>query len=322
MESSMARHHHNNLLVLPWSEPGKWVFQNADTHSNIVVCSVPELHVKRSIPNVLRSSINIARRIRPNDCLVTWEASTAIATSFAIRVRGAKNPWVALGIIPKSTSRTVNQLLSSSLKRASIVTCFSRADIPTLQSTTGVHANDVTPTVWQQSDRPLPEKSKDWVSVGDSNRDDLTLARAAEDSGIVVDRFTRKVAMSSSAMSFHVHSTAEEIDNAFKTYKHHLAILKSTAYASGFSIAVRAGFARQLLIASDTPHMRELVTDGENGLLVNVEDSDHLADVIRAVRRGDVDVDRLSGTLHTVCNEDHTYPVLRRHIEKMVAMCS
>ena len=318
----MARQHHNNLLVLPWVEPGKWVFENADAYSNTAVCSVPELHVKRSIPNVLRCTVKIARRIRPNDCLVTWEASAAIATSFAMRVTGAKNPWVALGILPKSTNRRVNALLSSSLKRASIVTCFSRADIPTLQMSTGVHAHDVSPTVWQQTDRPLTKKSKDWVSVGDSNRDDMTLARAAEDSGIIVDRFTRKVSVLSPAIACHLNATADETDNAFQTYQHHLAILKSTAFASGFSIAVRAGFARQLLIASNTPHMRELITDGENGLLVNVGDSDHLANVIRAVKRGDVDIDRLSGRLHDVCREDHTYPVLRRHIEKMVAMCS
>lgn len=308
--------------MLPWAEPGKWVFQNADTYSNTAVCSVPELHVKRSIPNVLRCTVKIARRIKPNDCLVTWEASAAIATSFAMRVTGAKNPWVALGILPKSTNRRVNALLSSSLKRASIVTCFSRADIPTLQMSTGVHAHDVSPTVWQQTDRPLTKKSKDWVSVGDSNRDDMTLARAAEDSGIIVDRFTRKVSVTSPAITCHLNATADETDNAFQTYQHHLAILKSTAFASGFSIAVRAGFARQLLIASNTPHMRELITDGENGLLVNVGDSDHLANVIRAVKRGDVDIDRLSGRLHDVCREEHTYPVLRRHIEKMVAMCS
>ena len=308
--------------MLPWVEPGKWVFENADAYSNTAVCSVPELHVKRSIPNVLRCTVKIARRIKPNDCLVTWEASAAIATSFAIRVTGAKNPWVALGILPKSTNRRVNGLLSLSLKRASIVTCFSRADIPTLQMNTGVHAHDVSPTVWQQTDRPLTKKSKDWVSVGDSNRDDMTLARAAEDSGIIVDRFTRKVSVLSPAIACHLNATADETDNAFQTYQHHLAILKSTAVASGFSIAVRAGFARQLLIASDTPHMRELITDGENGLLVNVGDSDHLANVIRAVKRGDVDIDRLSGRLHDVCREDHTYPVLRRHIEKMVAMCS
>ena len=318
----MARQDHNNLLVLPWVEPGKWVFENADAYSNTAVCSVPELHVKRSIPNVLRCTVKIARRIKPNDCLVTWEASAAIATSFAMRVTGAKNPWVALGILPKSTNRRVNALLYSSLKRASIVTCFSRADIPTLQMNTGVHAHDVSPTVWQQTDRPLTKKSKDWVSVGDSNRDDMTLARAAEDSGIIVDRFTRKVSVLSPAIACHLNATADETDNAFQTYQHHLAILKSTAVASGFSIAVRAGFARQLLIASDTPHMRELITDGENGLLVNVGDSDHLANVIRAVKRGDVDIDRLSGRLHDVCREEHTYPVLRRHIEKMVAMCS
>jgi hypothetical protein len=239
-----------------------------------------------------------------------------------MRVTGAKNPWVALGILPKSTNRRVNALLSSSLKRASIVTCFSRADIPTLQMSTGVHAHDVSPTVWQQTDRPVTKKSKDWVSVGDSNRDDMTLARAAEDSGIIVDRFTRKVSVTSPAITCHLNATADETDNAFQTYQHHLGILKSTAFASGFSIAVRAGFARQLLIASDTPHMRELITDGENGLLVNVGDSDHLANVIRTVMRGDVDIDRLSGALHDVCREDHTYPVLRRHIEKMVAMCS
>ena len=322
METSMARQHHNHLLVLPWAEPGKWVFQNADTYSNTAVCSVPELHVKRSIPNVLRCTVKIARRIKPNDCLVTWEASAAIATGLAIRVTGAKNPWVALGILPKSTHRRVNGLLSSSLKRASIVTCFSRADIPTLHMCTGVHAHDVSPTVWQQTDRPQTKKSKDWVSVGDSNRDDMTLARAAEDSGIIVDRFTRKVLVLSPAITCHLNATADETDNAFQTYKHHLAILKSTAFASGFSIAVRAGFARQLLIASDTPHMRELITDGEDGLLVNIGDTDHLANVIRAVMRGDVDIDRLSGALHDVCREEHTYPVLRRHIEKMVAMCS
>ena len=317
----MARQDHNNLLVLPWAEPGKWVFQNADTYSNTIVCSVPELHVKRSIPNVLRCTIKIARRIKPNDCLITWEASAAIATSFAIRVTGAKNPWVALGILPKSTNIRVNRLLSSSLKRASIVTCFSHADIPTLQKSTGVHAHDVSPTVWQQTDRPLMKKSKGWVSVGDSNRDDMTLARAAEASGIIVDRFTRKVSVTSPAITCHLHCDADETDNAFQTYKHHLAVLKSTAFASGFSIAVRAGFARQLLIASDTPHMRELVTNGENGLLVNVGDSDHLANVISAVMRGDVDIDRLSGALQMVCSENHTYPILRRHIEKMVAMC-
>ena len=321
MESPMARQDHNNLLVLPWAEPGKWVFQNADTYSNTIVCSVPELHVKRSIPNVLRCTIKIARRIKPNDCLITWEASAAIATSFAIRVTGAKNPWVALGILPKSTNIRVNRLLSSSLKRASIVTCFSHADIPTLQKSTGVHAHDVSPTVWQQTDRPLMKKSKGWVSVGDSNRDDMTLARAAEASGIIVDRFTRKVSVTSPAIACHLHCDADETDNAFQTYQHHLAVLKSTAFASGFSIAVRAGFARQLLVASDTPHMRELVTNGENGLLVNVGDSDHLANVIRAVMRGDVDIDRLSGALQMVCSENHTYPVLRRHIEKMVAMC-
>ena len=322
MESPMARQDHNNLLVLPWAEPGKWVFQNADTYSNTIVCSVPELHVKRSIPNVLRCTIKIARRIKPNDCLITWEASAAIATSFAIRVTGAKNPWVALGILPKSTNIRVNRLLSSSLKRASIVTCFSHADIPTLQKSTGVHAHDVSPTVWQQTDRPLMKKSKGWVSVGDSNRDDMTLARAAEASGIIVDRFTRKVSVTSPAIACHLHCDAAETDNAFQTYQHHLAVLKSTAFASGFSIAVRAGFARQLLVASDTPHMRELVTNGENGLLVNVGDSDHLANVISAVMRGDVDIDRLSGALQMVCSENHTYPILRRHIEKMVAMCS
>ena len=187
---------------------------------------------------------------------------------------------------------------------------------------TGIHAHDVSPTVWQQTDRPLTKNSKDWVSVGDSNRDDMTLARAAEDSGIIVDRFTRRVSVPSPAITCHLNGTADETDNAFQTYQHHLAILKSTAFASGFSIAVRAGFARQLLIASDTPHMRELIADGENGLLVNVGDSDHLANVIRTVKRGDVDIDRLSGALHDVCREDHTYPVLRRHIEKMVAMCS
>lgn len=322
MESPMARQDHNKLLVLPWAEPGTWVFQNAETYSNTHVCSVPELHVKRSIPNVLRCTIKIARRIKPNDCLITWEASAAIATSFAIRVTGAKNPWVALGILPKSTDIRVNRLLSSSLKRASIVTCFSRADIPTLQKSTGVHAHDVSPTVWQQTDRPLIKKSKGWVSVGDSNRDDMTLARAAEASGIIVDRFTRKVSVTSPAIACHLHCDADETDNAFQTYQHHLAVLKSTAFASGFSIAVRAGFARQILIASDTPHMRELVTNGENGLLVNVGDSDHLANVISAVMRGDVDIDRLSGALQMVCSENHTYPVLRRHIEKMVAMCS
>ena len=322
MESPMARQDHNKLLVLPWAEPGSWVFQNAETYSNTYVCSVPELHVKRSIPNVLRCTIKIARRIKPNDCLITWEASAAIATSFAIRVTGAKNPWVALGILPKSTNIRVNRLLSSSLKRASIVTCFSHADIPTLQKSTGVHAHDVSPTVWQQTDRPLMKKSKGWVSVGDSNRDDMTLARAAEDSGIIVDRFTRKVSVTSPAIACHLHCDADETDNAFQTYQHHLAVLKSTAFASGFSIAVRAGFARQLLIASDTPHMRELVTNGENGLLVNVGDSDHLANVISAVMRGDVDIDRLSGALQMYCSENHTYPVLRRHIEKMVAMCS
>ena len=318
----MARQDHNKLLVLPWAEPGTWVFQNAETYSNTHVCSVPELHVKRSIPNVLRCTIKIARRIKPNDCLITWEASAAIATSFAIRVTGAKNPWVALGILPKSTDIRVNRLLSSSLKRASIVTCFSRADIPTLQKSTGVHAHDVSPTVWQQTDRPLIKKSKGWVSVGDSNRDDMTLARAAEASGIIVDRFTRKVSVTSPAIACHLHCDADETDNAFQTYQHHLAVLKSTAFASGFSIAVRAGFARQILIASDTPHMRELVTNGENGLLVNVGDSDHLANVISAVMRGDVDIDRLSGALQMVCSENHTYPVLRRHIEKMVALCS
>ena len=318
----MARQDHNKLLVLPWAEPGTWVFQNAETYSNTHVCSVPELHVKRSIPNVLRCTIKIARRIKPNDCLITWEASAAIATSFAIRVTGAKNPWVALGILPKSTDIRVNRLLSSSLKRASIVTCFSRADIPTLQKSTGVHAHDVSPTVWQQTDRPLMKKSKGWVSVGDSNRDDMTLARAAEASGIIVDRFTRKVSVTSPAIACHLHCDADETDNAFQTYQHHLAVLKSTAFASGFSIAVRAGFARQILIASDTPHMRELVTNGENGLLVNVGDSDHLANVISAVMRGDVDIDRLSGALQMVCSENHTYPVLRRHIEKMVALCS
>lgn len=322
MESPMARQDHNKLLVLPWAEPGTWVFQNAETYSNTHVCSVPELHVKRSIPNVLRCTIKIARRIKPNDCLITWEASAAIATSFAIRVTGAKNPWVALGILPKSTNIRVNRLLSSSLKRASIVTCFSRADIPTLQKSTGVHAHDVSPTVWQQTDRPLIKKSKGWVSVGDSNRDDMTLARAAEASGIIVDRFTRKVSVTSPAIACHLHCDADETDNAFQTYQHHLAVLKSTAFASGFSIAVRAGFARQILIASDTPHMRELVTNGENGLLVNVGDSDHLANVISAVMRGDVDIDRLSGALQMVCSENHTYPVLRRHIEKMVALCS
>lgn len=322
MESSMARHHHNNLLVLPWAEPGKWVYQNADAHSNIVVCSVPELHVKRSIQNVLRSTIRIGRSIKPNDCLITWEASAAIATSFAIRLTGAKNPWVALGIIPKVASPRVNGLLSTSLKRASIVTCFSQADIPTLETLTGLRACDVTPTVWHQPVYSVVKKSKSWASVGASNRDDQTLALAAENCGITVDRFTRSESVFSPSIAWFVNSPAQAIDAAFHTYHNHLAVLKSTEYASGLSIAVRAGFARQLLIATDTPHMRELIINGENGLLVRCGDSDHLAYVIRSVMQGDVDTDRLSKSLYEVCREDHTYPVLRRHIDQMVAMCT
>jgi len=318
----MARQHQNNLLVLPWAEPGQWVFQNTHESSNTSVCSVPELHGARSITNVLRCIFRIAKSLKPDGCVVTWEAPAACATSIAIRLTSAQNPWVALGIIPKPSGVVINGLLSSALERASIVTCFSRVDIPTLHSHTGIKAHDVTPTVWQQNQRPLVNKPKEWVSVGESNRDDLTLARSAELCGILVDRFARRASVKSSAIAYHLKCSDVEIESAFQTYLYHLAILKSTDFASGYSIAVRAGFSRQLLVASDTPHMRELVTNGENGLLVNVGDSDHLANIIRAVRRGDVDIDRLAATLHADCNEDHTYPVLRRHIEKMVAMCS
>lgn len=321
MESSMARQHRKNLLVLPWAEPGTWVFQNADASNTTDICSVPELHLKRSIPQVFRCIIRIARKIQPNDCLITWEASAALATSIAIRMTSAKNPWVALGVIPKFTHPRLAKMMSSSLKRATIVTCFSQADIPTLESLTGVSASDVTPTVWQPDDNPAWKKTNQWASVGASNRDDRTLARVAENCGITVDRYTRNASVISPSIKWYLNRPANEINAAFHTYRYQLAVLTSTDYASGLSIAVRAGFARQLLIATDTPHMRDLIINGENGLLVRCGDSDHLAQVIRNVMNGDVDVDRLSGMLNKVCHENHTYISLQQHIEKMVARC-
>lgn len=322
MESLMAKQHCNNLLVLPWDEPGKWVFQNSDTSANTAVCSTPELHVNRSIPRFIRCAFKIAKSIHGNDCVVTWESSAAVATSLALKMKRSNSPWVALGITPKFTNRLVGACLSSVLRRASVVTCFSRADIATLASSTGLLARDVTPTVWEVDHRQITEKSKDWVAIGDSNRDDITLARAAELSGITIDRFTRKQAVTSPAVICHRNGTPAEVENAFHTYRHHLAVLKTPTYASGLSIAVRAGFARQLLIASNTPHMREMVTDGETGLLVDVGDIGQLANTIRSVERGEVDTEKLSRGLHQVCLERHSYTTLRRHIEEMVSLCS
>lgn len=322
MESLMAKQYRNNLLVLPWDEPGKWVFQNSDSSANTAVCSAPELHVNRSIPRFIRCAFKIAKSIHRNDCVVTWESSAAVATSLALKLKGSNSPWVALGITPKCTNRLVAACLSSALRRATVVTCFSRADIDTLASSTGLLARDVTPTVWEVKHRQITEKSKDWVAIGDSNRDDLTLARAAELSGITVDRFTRKQAVTSPAVMCHRNGTPADVENAFHTYRYHLAVLKTPAFASGLSIAVRAGFARQLLIASNTPHMREMVTDGETGLLVDVGDSGQLATTIRSVERGEVDTEKLSRGLHQVCLERHSYTTLRRHIEEMVSLCS
>jgi glycosyltransferase involved in cell wall biosynthesis len=97
--------------------------------------------------------------------------------------------------------------------------------------------------------------------------------------------------------------------------------LSSSAYASGLSIVVRAGFAKQLLIATDTPHMREVIRDGENGLLVRMGDIQHVVDTIRMIQHGAVDSQKLADVLEDDCQQSHTYEVMRQHIASMVDMC-
>lgn len=314
----MVRQQQNKLLVLPWSEPAAWVYTDHRDCTKPRVCSVPDIHGNRSVASLIQSTLYVARQIKPREVIVSWEASAAVATRIAISLRQAKNPWVALGIIPKPINQ---RIVAVCLKRASVVTCFSNEDALTLQSTAGIHAGCVTPTVWHPTMDVATEKINRWVSVGASNRDDKTLAQAAEESGIVVDRFARKVTIESPALRWQINAPQERIVEAFQTSQYHLAILGSANYASGLSIAVRAGFAQQLLIASDTPHIRDVVSHGETGLLVRQGDSVHLASTIRSVVNGDVDVSKLSQRLREVCYGRHTYKQLRDHIEEMVAQC-
>jgi hypothetical protein len=318
----MVRHNPKILLVLPWCEQGQWIFTGSGQTHGVEICSVPELHGQRTPKGILKSTLRIARHINSSDCIVSWEASSAIATRFARSIIRSDSKWIALGIIPKSSSRHVKRLLSTTLSRATAVTCFSKHDIETLRDTIGIVARAVTPTVWNSDLASMREKSLDWLAVGASNRDDFTLARAAEGCDIRVARYARQVTARSYAFDWHINANPQDVEDAFHLHRYHLAILRSSGFASGLSVAVRAGFAKQLLIASDTPQMREVVRYQENGLLVRLGDSTHLAEMIRMVLRGDVDVQKIAAALRDDCLERHTYAVLRKHIEMMVETCS
>ncbi|MFM2221866.1 MAG: hypothetical protein RLZZ78_123 [Armatimonadota bacterium] len=317
----MLRHSPKILLVLPWCEPGKWVFTGHGQTYNVEICSVPELHGHRTLKGILQSTLRIARHTSLTDCIVSWEASSAIATRLARSFSRSDTKWIALGIIPKTNNRHINRLLSTALSGATAVTCFSNHDTGTLRDTLGVQACGITPTVWHSEFSTMREKSKEWLAVGASNRDDFTVARAAEGCGIRVARYARQVTAPSDAFDWHINANPQDVEDAFHVHRYHLAILRSSGYASGLSVAVRAGFATQLLIASDTPQMRELIRDQENGLLVRLGDSAHLAEMIRMVLCGDVDVQKVAGALRDDCLERHTYAVLRKHIEMMVDTC-
>lgn len=317
----MVRHHPKTLLVLPWSEPTKWVFDNRLQGRDIDVCSVPELHAKRTLVNLLRCSLRIARQVKSNDCVVSWEATSGITTWLGIQLSGHRAKHIALGIIPKSTHKPSNAVLSKALSSANIVTAFSKADIQTVSETFGVDVSAVTPTVWKQSDGVSGSRSHGWLAVGASNRDDITLALAAEASNIKVKRFARQQTHTSPAFEWHINADQDVITTAFLSDQYHLAILESSRYASGLSIAVRAGFAGQLLIASDTPHMREVIRDGETGILVRLNDSEHLAETIGLLTSGKIDSKKMSAAHQDYCRAHHSYDVLRHHIETLVARC-
>jgi hypothetical protein len=317
----MVRQTRKILLVLPWAEPDKWVFQNHPPSLDIDVCSVPELHVNRSIKGMLQSSLHIAKQLKTYDCVVSWEATAALATTLGKSLIRSSGRHIALGIIPKSNNQHLNRLLTLSLKRANLVTCFSKHDIGTIRDRFGVAVAAITPTVWSPSVAPVGIKTLDWLSVGASNRDDKTLARAAEISSIKVARYARHQTNTSNALDWHINADQRDVEDAFQNYRCHLAILSSSAYASGLSIAVRAGFANQLLIATDTPHMREVIRDGENGLLVRMGDSHHVADTIRMIQNGAVNSQKLADVLEDDCQQSHTYEVMRQHIASMVDMC-
>gem|GEM_PF-1249786 len=317
----MVRHHPKTLLVLPWSEPDKWVFDNHERGRIIDVCSVPELHANRTSINIVRCSLRVARHVKSSDCVVSWEAASAISTWLAIRLSGRQARFIALGIIPKSTHKPSNAVLSKALSSANIVTAFSKDDIKTVNETFGVSVSAVTPTVWKQSDGVSVERSQRWLAVGASNRDDITLARAAEASNIKVNRFARQKTHFSAALDWQINAEQNDLNNAFLSHRYHLAILESSRYASGLSIAIRAGFAGQLLIASDTPHLREVLLDGETGLLVRLNDSEHLAETIGLLTSGKIDSKKMSEAHQDYCRAHHSYDVLRHHIEALVGRC-
>jgi glycosyltransferase involved in cell wall biosynthesis len=159
------------------------------------------------------------------------------------------------------------------------------------------------------------------LAVGASNRDDITLARAAEASNIKVNRFARQQTHASAALDWHINADQRVLNHAFLSHRYHLAILETSRYASGLSIAVRAGYAGQLLIASDTPHMREVILDGETGILVRLRDSVQLAETIGLLTSGKIDSKKMSAAHEDYCRAHHSYDVLRHHIETLVARC-
>lgn len=317
----MVRNHPKTLLVLPWSEPNKWVFDNHERGPIIDVCSVPELHANRTFVNLVRCSLRIVRHLKSSDYVVSWEVASALSTWLGIRLSGRHTRFIALGMIPKSTHKPSNAVLSKALSSANIVTAFSKADIQTVNETFGVSVSAVTPTVWKQSDGVSSSRSHGWLAVGASNRDDITLARAAEASNIKVNRFARQQTHASAALDWHINADQDALNNAFLSHQNHLAILESSRYASGLSIAVRAGFAGQLLIASDTPHMREVILDGETGILVRLNDSVQLAETIGLLTSGKIDSRKMSAAHQDYCRAHHSYDVLRHHIETLVASC-
>jgi hypothetical protein len=317
----MATYEKNIRLILPWSEPDKWVFATDETAVRVAVCSLPRLHVRRSLLSSLQTSLFIAKAIQDNECLVTWEAPAAVATGIALRLVKKKMPWVALGIIPKYSNQ-IASLVKRTLSRADLVTCFSQHDVTTLEVAFGLKATGVTPTIWNETPHTNQNRSKIWQAVGASNRDDITLAIAAKSSGINVNRYARTMSNKSKSLQWFLNVDPAGINQSFYTHQYQLIILQSAKYASGLSVAVRGGFAEQVVIASDTPHVRELIQPGETGLLVRIGDINHLAETIQYVRNGDIDVECIGHNLAQRCREYHTYDVLRKHIKEMVRLCT
>ncbi len=276
-------------FVIPWCDPGRWLWEYLPEGITGELISVaPEVSraKRKGLPPYLAEFIHLWRS-KPDlnrfDVLFTWELRSTVAVALARKFTGQrKAKFVPTGPILKGNLLKILPVLHWLLSDAERIICFSSKECEDYSRLLKLPVQKFLflPTPWL-ADEEVSERDDGYIlALGQSNRDYGTLIRASRgtDLPILIVAYDSSVLGGESPppnVTVRYNTGHEETNALIAGASFHVVPLHARSHSAGQTVLLRAMARGKAVIVSDTPGVRDYVSE-ETTVLVPPADEEAL----------------------------------------------